>query len=462
MAVVTGTLVSSWAFAPWRHEAARTSAAWLSAHAAAPYDVVRADLSDAVPRARPVPPIDAAIRSSISLPYAAGLALGLAPPRDWVAMERYAEAAHRAVVGWRSRGAEWDLGYSGPIGLVDHLLLAVLRDQDVIPRWVAHLDDLPTHGGTGAMSREAVAPGGLLVAAERILAGAGLPVPESDRVADLVLTLIAARADEIVVGGEALAAALLATPAWAPHRSALTTRLRRWTPTADGTSVAGLTPLPRAGRARGTGSPPSDGLGESGRPVLAGIENAAGRAPGAGGEPNDGLGELASPAADFRIASTTSGATAGASARATAGAGVVRIAGWVPGTRAAAVVPLLTALSLLAPGERASIALHLASDAPAALAPLLRDLDLEEDVVVSDDFAGTPDFALVVDRPAPEGLGWSPRELSELAEWHELGVPIIVLAPQDSPLTQTAAEHHLPTEHVNAARALLARFAADV
>lgn len=424
MARVTGTLVSSWAFAPWRAQAARTAAAWLTTFAPQPFDVVRADLSDAVPRARPVPPVDAAIRSSISLPYAAGSPAPIAAPRDWVAIETYAEAAHRAVVGWRSRGAAWDLGYSGPTGLADHLLLAVLREQEVVPRWVAHLDDMPTHGETEAVGGEAVAPGALLVAAERILTDAGLALPDSDEVADLVLTLIAARADEIVVGGEALASALLTTSAWSPHRSALATRLRLWTPTANGASVAGLALPPRPGHA-----------------------------PGAGAEPSDGLGELVSPASDSRIASATAGPTAGA--------GVVQIAGWVPGSRAATVAPLLSALGLLSPDERAAIALHLVTDESATLAPLLRDLDLENGVVVSDDFAGTPDFALVVDRPSPEGLGWSPRELSELAEWRELGVPIILLAPQDSPLTHAAADHHLPTEHVSAARALLARLAAE-
>lgn len=394
--------MSSWAFAPWRHDAARTAAAWLGEHAPAPFDVIRADLSAAAPRARPVPPIDAAVRASFSLPDAATPGPPAGPPRSWTAIETYAESAHRAVVAWRSGGTTWDLGYSGPIGLVDHVLLAVLREQDVVSRWVAHIDDLPTHLESGARDDDSVVEGGLLTAAERILAGAGFPIPQRGRVTELVLAVIAARADEIVVTGQGLVDALLATPAWAPHRSVLAPRLQVWTPPADTGSVAGLA-LPDA--------------------VPAGDSVPAGPA-GSG-----------------------------------AGPGPLRIAGWVPGSRAPAVLPLLSALGLLEPEERAGVSLQVASDDPAALTPALRDLGLEEKVVVGADFGGPADIALVVDRPVPDGLGWSPRVLPELGEWAALGVPVILVAPQDSPLTSAPAAHHLPTDHVSAARALLATLA---
>ena len=67
--------------------------------------------------------------------------------------------------------------------------------------------------------------------------------------------------------------------------------------------------------------------------------------------------------------------------------------------------------------------------------------------------------ALVLDPPAPEGLPWSPAGVPEVADYLAAGLPVVLVAEQDSPLTDATTVRHIPATHVSAALACLREFA---
>ncbi len=189
-------LACSWAFAPWRHEGATTAAAWLTAAGRDGCDVIRADLDAVVPRETPRPAIDATLGRTASLPGADRM------PLTWAQLEAYAEAAVTTSRRWAGDDG-WADGYSGPVGLVDHLVMALLRSRSLVGRWTAHVIDLPTHEADGSRRLAEVTDGPLR---EVVTALPGMN-PRGPLVADWIVALIAT-ADEVLVGTPALANAL--------------------------------------------------------------------------------------------------------------------------------------------------------------------------------------------------------------------------------------------------------------
>lgn len=372
---MTATLVCSRVFSPWSAEPTRLAAAFLEDSTDGPVDVVRADLDATLPRARPRPAIDAAIRHTVSVGFPDD-------PATWADLGAYAESAVRTARAWRDEGDGWVAGYSGPMGLADHLSLALLRGLGVVPAWTAHVSDLPTHDAAGARRLDPVAEGALLATCRRLLGGWNVPLPTADLAADWVLALVAGGADRIVVADPALADALLTLPAWR-DLPALADRIEVWT--------RPPVPMPR------------------------------------------------------RV-----------------GADRIRITTHVDALTLPILDPVLRAAALLPPGERDRIRLVLYAVEPAPVATALRRHALEDAVeVVVDDGSPCPggDLALVVDPPVPDGMPCFPAPPADLADAEASGIPVILLAPQDSPRTRHPAAHHLPTEHVSAARALLSRLA---
>ncbi|MEI2775183.1 MAG: hypothetical protein V9G19_04280 [Tetrasphaera sp.] len=398
---MTATLASCWACAPWRLEAARSAAAWLDAVGAGPSDVVRADLDGLATRESPRALMDRRLRHTVSLPAPA--------PETWQQLSAYAESAVRAIRAWARGGARWEAGYSGTSGLVDHLVLALARGNGTVPTWTAHLIDLPTHKPTGARRDAPVVQDALLHTCARLLRGWEVPEPASDQVADWVLALVAGGADRIVVGSPELADALAATPGWAAVRG-VRSRVEVWA-----------------------------------RPPLRDAD------PGHAGISADG-----GPAGDDRVPDDR-----------------VHITGSVDAARLPVLDPVLRAVTLLERAERDRIRLTLVTDDVAPVATVLRRHGLEDEVAVvgpgtgrratSPAPGGTAQrlrgLTLVVDAPTPEGLPWSPAPLPDLGDAEARGGEIILLAAQDSPLTRRPVAHHLPAEHVSAARALLSRLA---
>lgn len=379
---MTATFASCRVFSPWSAERTRLATSWLEAIGASPVDVVRADLDASLPRARPRPLLDGVVRhtASVSSPH---------EPVSWTDISAYAESALANARAWAAAGSAWDLGYSGPAGLADHLALALTRGARLVPSWTAHLADLPTHTAEGTRNLEPVEDGPVLTTLHRILDHWQAPPPESGHATDWVLALIAAGADRIVVGSETLAETLLALPVWRA-RPGLADRITIWT----------RPPIPM----------PQDA-----------------HAPG-----------------------------------------VVRVSARVDARTSPALEPILRAYALLAPDERDRVRLVLTTtDGPAtdgATAAAVRRHGLEDCVEVRAD-SGFPwragDFALIVDEPRPEGMPCFPALPADLADAEAGGIPVILLAPQDSPLTGRPAAAHLPFEHVSAARALLSRLAAQ-
>ncbi len=372
---MTATLAISRAFSPWAAPAARAAAAWLAATGADPVDVVRADLDAVLPRARPRPEIDGVVRHTASV---------LAPhdPVRWTDLGTYADSALRAAHAWQAAGAVWGTGYSGPAGLADHLSLALLRAEGLVPTWTAQVSDLPTHAADGRRLLDTVEDDALLTRCRRALAAWAVPEPATDLVAHWVLALIAGGAGRIVVDSDDLAAALLSGPVW-----------RDLPALADRVVVWAAAPVPM----------------------------------------RQSLGD------------------------------VVRITGRADAVSLPLLDPVLRAYALLTGDERGRLRLALRTTEGGLVAASLRRHGLEDavDVLVDD---GTPcvagDFALILDRPGPEGQPCFPGPPADLAEAEAGGIPVILVAPQDSVRTRHPAAHHLPTEHVSAARALFSRLAA--
>lgn len=410
---MTATLACCWALTPWRLEAARSGAAWLEAVGAGPVDAVRADLDGLVSREQPRAPLDGRLRHTVSLSGSL--------PRTWPEISAYAESAVRATRTWARSGVRWESGYSGTCGLADHLALALLRGNGTVPSWTAHLIDLPTHDPSGARLEAPVESGALLHTCARLLHAWEVPEPAGDQAADWVLALIAGGADRIVVGSAELADGLAASPGWAGAQG-VRSRVEIWR-----------------------------------RPAVR--EWAAGAGAGIAGA---------------GIGAAEAGMAGAAAAGADAAGGAVAITAIIDGPRLPMLEPVLRALVLLGRAEQERIRLTLVTDDAPAVAVALRRHGLEDAVAVTSPGAHGPDLGaaatgpaarrtgltLVVDAPVPAGLGWSPAPLPELADAEASGGEIILLAPQDSPLTRHAVAHHLPAEHVSAARALLSRLAA--
>lgn len=376
---MTSVLVSSWAFSPWRDEAATTAAARLLSDGARRLDVVRADLDDTRPREQPRPEVDDLIGRSISLP---GHPVA---PSTWAGIESYAAAAAGAVRAWQAAGVRWDGAYSGPAGLADHLVLALLRERAVVPGWTAHLTDPPNHLASGRALTATVSPGPLRTACRALLDAD----PVSDFLGDWALAVVAARADRVVVATAALGEHLLARAGAGP-RDRLADRMEVWSRPAC--------------------------------PVTA--------APGGAGESGD-----------------------------------VRVTARVDRDRLAQLQPVLTAYGLLP--EAARPRLHLLTNVPADVAVLLRESGLEGLVSLAPDLgpaasaatAAAGDYALVLDRPRPAGLPYALGDLPEIGDHAAYGTPVILLVPQDSPLTRLPVAHHVPDQHPSAVAALFSRLA---
>lgn len=368
MVLMSTTLACCWAFAPWRHEAATTAAAWLTRSGATSLDVLRADLDARLPRETPRPAIDGQIARARSL-------RGGAMPVEARAVEAYAAAGLATAADWAADSGPWDQVYSGPMGLADHALAASVRADGLAGQWVAHVDPLPTHGVDGAR---------LTAEMDRALAARVLPLlpaaPDSPLVADWILALIA-QADVVLAGTEAAAQALGEHPAFATARPA--------------------------------GAPP---VVVWQRPGL-----------------------LASPAYDQ-------------------GPGVLSVA--VDAHRLPRLEPVLAAYAMLRPQEQAKVPLRIRTNDPRPVGAALRRRGLEPRVEIAADpspaarLAGTR-VALVVDAPPPEGARWSPAGMPELADYAAAGIPVVVLAEQDSPWSALPGVTHLPSDHPSAALAVL-------
>ena len=375
---MTRVLASSRIFSPWYAEAATTASAWLVASGADSVDVIRADLGSQA-RAVVRPEVDARVRHTTSIDSAE-------PPQTWADLATYAESAFTALTSWRAAGGAWDVGYSGPEGLGDHLVLALARARGLVPSWTAHLGRLPTHDAGGARINDVAEADDSLAGVCRGLAESWhVPFPRDGDLAPAMLALIAGGSDRIVVASEELAEILCASPQWR---------------------------------------------------TIAGIENR--------------IEVWARPGRTWERA-TVPGRTG--------------ITAYADSPRLPLLDPVLRAYALLDAAERARVGLTIATDDPAAATALVRLQALEEAVPVLAP-AGVPapcaDLALVVDWPVPAGRAFDPVPPPELADAAASGVPVILLAPQDSPLTRAAVAHHLPTEHVSAARALLARLPVEL
>lgn len=363
---MTHLLAASWASTPWRHEAATTSAAWLAGAGDGAIDLIRADLDGHLPREEPRPPFDTRPARTVSL------AGGHPGPQTWADVAAYAQAGVTRAVAWAGTGSGsgWDEGYSGPVGLADHLILALLRQRGLVTRWTAHIIDLPTHDPGGRRRDDRVTEDALLAAVRRLAPGE----PAGDGVADRILGLLAS-ADRVLAGSDALATHL-----------------------SEQHGLDGIEVWERPGETQ----PPAD------------------RAPG------------------------------------------IRAA--VDAARLPALGPVLAAYAQLTPAEQAALPLRLLTNAPETVGPELRRRGLEARVSVGPDLCPAArsgaDFALVLDAPRPDGMAWSPAGIPELADHARSGTEVILLAPQDSPLTQAAVAHHVPADHPSAMLALLRGLAA--
>lgn len=371
---MSATLACCWAFSPWRHEAATTAAAWLEQASPGPLDVLRADLDSVGPRELPRPAIDARIRRSRSL-LGTGLAL------DAPAIAAYAEQALTAARAWIAAHGAYQELYSGPAGLADHLVAALLRGEGAATRWTAHVADLPTHRPDGTSNDAAMNE------ALRAL------LPEPARRADTVVAASLAlldRADRIVVASAEIGELLRAHPAF--------------------TATAPMTLWQRPGM-----TPPLDGDGISG---------------------------------------LDSGASIGA------------LVATVDATTLARLDPILLAYSLLSREEQHQLPLRVYTNQPKPLGELLRRRGVEARVSVAADPAPGAALAhparamLVLDGPVPQGRLWSPLPRPELADAAAAGVPVLLVAEQDSPLTALPGVRHIPAGHPSATVAVLRELAA--
>ena len=384
---MTVTLVSSWAFSPWRLEAATTAAAYLMSIGVDELDVVRADLDMRYVRENPRPAVDALLARVRSLPGYPQ------PPATWADLGSYAASAAQTADAWLASGCHWAQGYSGPGSGADHLTMALLRHRGVLPLWTAHLTGTLSHADDGRLLGERVGADPMRSAAREALTTR----PPSDLVSDWLAALIAAHADMIVVASEHLRDHFLALPSVQPYRDRVADRVRVWS---------------RPGVAA-----PSDG-------------------------PSDRSSDPARSARETRHLVVTTR---------------------VDAERLPSLVPVLTAYGLLSAHDREQVQLRVLTNDPTGAAIQLRRSELEGLVsveadaspVVSAERAAQGDFALVVDRPAPEGLGYALGDLPELADHAACGTAVILLCPQDSPLSRYDVAHHLPAGNVSAALALL-------
>lgn len=376
-----------------------------------------------MPRENPRPPIDAAVGR------AASIATSTSPPATWRAIEAYAARADAAVQTWVAAGASWDLAYSGPASLADHVVLGLMRARGAVPSWTAHFAALPTHSPGGQALTDEATDGALRDACVRgLIDGSASP---RDAVG-MVLALVASQADQVVVATEELGRLLLELPALAPARARLAERMTLWT------RPAVIEPTGAAGRISPDGRPGAIGAGE--RPGVIADEPP-------GTIDADDRPDRVDPAA-------------GASGL---GSGPLVVTARVDETTLMQLRPVLVAYRDLGAGVHRRVRLRLLTNAAKAVAPELRRHHLEPLVAVAADpgpgvsarHAAEGAFALVLDAPAPAGRSWSPADLPELADHAALDTPVILVAPQDSPLTSAPVAHHLPAGHVSAAMALL-------
>ena len=357
---MSATLACCWAFAPWRSESATSAAAWLTRAQPHPLDVVRGDLDGLAPREQPRPAIDARIARSLSVPTAG-------QPLDAAAITAYVEASLRTVTDWAATGA-WEVVYSGPAGLADHVLAAAVREAGLAQRWTAHLRDLPTHGPGGA----------------RHLAVLDSADPGSGSVSDWVLGMLAG-ADALVFETEALAEIVTCRPAFLAARTGSGPTVEVWQ---------------RPGQLAGPGYRPAEGT----------------------------------------------------------------LAVAVDAQRLARLEPVLTAYALLSPAEQSALPVRIHTNDAGAIAAALRRRGLEGRIEMLGDLSPAARVqgaggALVLDPPAPEGLPWSPAGVPEVADSLAAGLPVVLVAEQDSPLTDATTVRHIPAAHVSASLACLREFA---